>query len=137
MNTMTRMMSRPPNPPDAIVLFELTSSTYDGKRKTVVRGYRPAYKIRPDYITSTHHEFLDRETVSTDEAAHAEVWFLSPEAYPKSLWVGRSLEVVEGSRVIGSAQVLEILNKNLAGSEDYLEGTWEENKRRVELERDA
>jgi hypothetical protein len=137
MNTMTRLMSRPPNPPDAIVLFELTSNAYDGKLKTVVCGYRPAYKIRPDYFTSAHHEFLDCETVSTAESARAEVWFLSPEAYPKSLWVGRTLEVAEGSRVIGSARVLEILNKDLAGSENYLKGSWEDNRRRVELEGDA
>lgn len=134
---MNRLGSRPPKPPDAIVTFELTSKTYDGNPKTVVCGYRPTYSIRPDYLTSTHHEFIDRDALSTGETCRAEVWFLSPEAYPKSLWVGRLLEVTEGSRTIGRARVLEILNVELAGSEDYLKGTWEENKRRVELERNA
>ncbi len=134
---MDRVGSRPPKPPDAIVTFELTSNRYDGKRKTVVCGYRPTYRIRPDYLTSTHHELIDLDVLSTGESCRAEVWFLSPEAYPKSLWIGRLLEVTEGSRPVGRAQVLEILNPELAGSEEYLKGAWEENMRRVKLERNT
>jgi hypothetical protein len=100
----------------------------------VISGYRPTYRIRDDYSTSTHHEFLGCDSVSTGEIARAEVWFLSPEAYPKSLWIDRCVEVTEGVRVVGSATILQILNRTLEGSAAYLSGTWEENMRRVERE---
>jgi hypothetical protein len=131
---MMRIGSRPPTPPDAIVSFKLTSKAHDGSPKMVISGYRPTYKIRPDYLTSTHHEFLDCENVSTGQTACAEVWFLSPQAYPKSLWVGREVDVTEASCLIGMARILEIRNGILVGSEEYLRGTWEENVSRVERE---
>jgi hypothetical protein len=120
-------MSRPPKAPDAIVLFELVGGTLDQKRKTVLSGYRPIYDVRPDYWTSVHHEFIDWAGVSTGGSGLAEVWFLSPEAYPKSLWIGRLLRVAEGSRVVGSARVQEIINSILVGSASDLTSSWEDN----------
>jgi len=73
-------------------------------------GYRPIYQIQTDYWTSVHHEFTEVEFVATGDRANAEVWFLSPEQYPHSLWVGRELPVAEGSRKIGNATVLKVLN---------------------------
>ena len=91
-------------------MFRLTSLTLDGAERRVRSGYRPIYDIRPDYWTSTHHEFLDRDEAITGDEVPAHVWFITPEAYPHSLWVGRILTVAEGSRLIGTAKVLEILN---------------------------
>jgi hypothetical protein len=89
----------------------------DGKRKTVLSGYRPVYDIRPDYWTSTHHEFISANELSTGEETTAKVWFLTPEVYPKSLWVGRVLKVAEGSRQVGTATVEAVLNPILARDE--------------------
>ena len=102
--------------PDAIVRFRLESLTLNGKRKTVLSGYRPIYDIRPDYWTSTHHEFTKAE-VSTGEETEAKVWFISPEVYPKSLWVGRTLRVAEGSRQVGTATIEAVLNPILRKDE--------------------
>jgi translation elongation factor EF-Tu-like GTPase len=106
-------MGRPPKPPDAEVLFELTSRAYDGEVKRVLSGYRPLYEIRTDYWTSVHHEFKEQHGVATGEQVEAEVWFISPEAYPHSLWVGRILVVAEGPRVVGRATVSKVLNSAL------------------------
>ena len=103
--------------PDAIVRFRLESLTLDGKRKTVLSGYRPAYDIRPDYWTSTHHEFTSQSEVSTGEEVTAKVWFITPEVYPKSLWVGRVVRVAEGSRQVATATVEAVLNPILKKDE--------------------
>ena len=103
-------------PPDAKVLFELTSLGCDGKAKRVLSGYRPIYEICPDYWTSTHHEFIDCDGISTGYSARAHVWFISPDVYPHTLWVGRVLEVAEGSRVVGTATILDVLNPVLLQS---------------------
>jgi elongation factor Tu len=100
----------PHRPPDAKVMFRLTSPTFDGKEKRVRSGYRPVYDIRADYWTSTHHEFLNADEVVTGAEAPAHVWFITPDVYPHTLWVGRVLTVAEGSRPVGTATVLEILN---------------------------
>jgi translation elongation factor EF-Tu-like GTPase len=103
--------------PDAIVRFRLESSTIEGGPKTVFSGYRPIYDIRSDYWTSTHHEFTSQSEVTTGQEATAKVWFLTPEAYPKSLWIGRVLRVAEGSRQVGTATIEAVLNPILHGDE--------------------
>ncbi len=82
---------------DAEVLFELTTTRLDGKLKQVFSGYRPEYDIRPNYLTCTHHEFHDQGGAVTGKSVRARIWFLTPEVYPFTLWVGRVLKFSEGS----------------------------------------
>jgi hypothetical protein len=96
------------------VILEITASKLDGSVKRVLSGYRPIYDVRPDYWTSVHHEFAHGEEVSTGGRAIADVWFISPEAYPHSLWPGRVLNVAEGSRLVGKAVIEQVLNPVLA-----------------------
>ena len=77
-------------------------------------GYRPTYDIRPDYWTSVHHEFASDVGVSTGESAVADVWFITPEVYPHSLWPGRVLAVAEGHRIVGKATVQQVFRQSLA-----------------------
>ena len=111
-------MSRPPRPPDLIVNFSLEAHRLDGSLKEVISGYHPIYKVRTDYWSSAHHEFLDAASVCTGQQCKAEVWLLSPEAYPHTFWLGRRVEVAEGSRVVGVADVLKIVNPLLESSAD-------------------
>ncbi|WP_235568821.1 hypothetical protein [Lysobacter sp. Root983] len=101
-------MSRPPMPAHATVLFELTARTHAGNVKRVLSGYRPLYAIGADEWTSSYHEFIDVPHVETGGRARADVWFLAPEQYPGTLWVGRVLKVAEGSRDVGVATVLAV-----------------------------
>ncbi|WP_157655175.1 hypothetical protein [Burkholderia ubonensis] len=116
--TAHQFMSRPLRPPDLIVNFSLTAHRSGGSSKKVISGYRPIYKVRNDYGSSAHHEFVDATGVCTGHQCKAEVWLLSPEAYPHTFWLGRRVEVAEGSRVVGVADVLEIVNPLLELSAD-------------------
>lgn len=114
--TANQLMSRPPRPPDLIVNFSLTEHQSDGSLKEVISGYRPVYKVRTDHWSSAHHEFVAATGVCTGQQCEAEVWLLSPEAYPHTFWLGRRVEVAEGSRVVGVADVLKIVNPLLESS---------------------
>ena len=104
-------------PADAEVLFELKAHTLEGQIKNVTAGYRPLYDVCSEFWTSSNHEFLDLSTVHTGQSSRANVWFLSPEHYPHSLWVGRVLNVAEGSRIVGAATVLKVFNPLLLKSQ--------------------
>lgn len=103
-------MTRPIRPPDLLVRFTLTALTHEGTLKQVRTGYRPVYKIRADYWSSAHHEFAEGGCVVTGGQCLAEVWMVTPEAYPHTLWIGRVLDVAEGSRVIGQSEIMRVLN---------------------------
>jgi translation elongation factor EF-Tu-like GTPase len=101
-------------PPDAIVLFRLMATDNGGKERSVISGYRPNYAIRPDYLTSVNHEFIDVTAVAPGSEGHANVWFITPEAYPRTLWPGREIQISEGAKVVGSAIIISVLNPILA-----------------------
>jgi len=75
------------------------------------QGYSPAHLVRPDYLTSGRHHYLDKDEVYFNETATAEIQFLSPETYPKCLWVGKKIQFQEGSRITGYATITKIYNK--------------------------
>lgn len=106
-------MSAPARSHDAEVLFELTTLRLDGREKQVFSGYRPEYDIRTNYLTCTHHEFDDQAGAVTGKSVSARIWFLTPEVYPFTLWVGRVLNVSEGSRVVGLATITKVTNNLL------------------------
>jgi len=81
-----------------------------GKTKPALSGYRPQHLIMENYQTSGEHQYINKEQVNPGEKAIANIWFISPEAYPKSLWIGREIEVREGSWIVGCAKVTRIFN---------------------------
>jgi translation elongation factor EF-Tu-like GTPase len=105
-----RPIGKGPPEPDAEVMFELTGSSSGGRLGHVVSGYRPQYVVRSDYHTSVAHQFVGVDRVSPSERAKAEVWFITPEAYPHSLWEGRRVEIAEGAKRVGVATILKVLN---------------------------
>ena len=48
----------------------------------------------------------------------AQVWFITPEAYPHSLWEGLILDVAEGAKVVGTATILKVHNPLLLRGAD-------------------
>ncbi|MEB2845799.1 hypothetical protein GAO09_28785 [Rhizobiales bacterium RZME27] len=97
-------------PPDLEVIFQLTADSASGGSRVVLSGYRPHYRIMDDYQTSAHHEFVGVDRIVTGERAVAQVWLITPEAYPRSVWPGRLITVCEGTRVVGVAEVLKVNN---------------------------
>ena len=92
--------------PDAEVIFRFNGT----RRGPVADGYRPAHRIREDYLTTGVHCYLDAGEVAPDGEARGTITFITPEAYPHTLWVGKVLDIQEGERVVGTATVERVLN---------------------------
>jgi hypothetical protein len=106
----TRLQRRQPDL-EADVTFLATSA---GGRSSAARsGYRPAHLVTEDYLTTGVHEYVGADEANPGETVRARITFLSPEVYPRSLWVGKIIVVQEGGHVVGSAKVVEILNEVL------------------------
>ena len=45
-----------------------------------------------------------------DGTARGTITFLIPEQYPGTMWVGRTIDICEGERVVGTATVEKVLN---------------------------
>lgn len=88
-----------------------------GKNCAVCSGYRPNHLVREDYLTSGVHQYLDKEWVQPGETARANIWFITPEVYPNTMWVGRVFNLQEASWVVGSVKVLSVYNEILKKSD--------------------
>ena len=95
--------------PDAEVTFR-----FNGTRLgPAVDGYRPAHRILEGYLTTGVHHYFGVDRVAPNGEARGTITFITPEAYPNSLWVGKVLPIQEGERVVGTATVERILNSLL------------------------
>lgn len=93
-------------PPDVEVVFE-----FNGRRKTpAADGYRPSHLVVNDYLTTGIHHYYNVDTVAPNGSARGTITFLSPEAYPYSLWIGKKLNIQEGERIVGYATIIKIFN---------------------------
>jgi elongation factor Tu len=81
-----------------------------GRSGPAYSGYRPIHRVLPEYLSSGHHEYLTCESVAPGESALANIWFLTPEQYPHSMWVGRKIDIQEGNKVVGFATITKIFN---------------------------
>jgi hypothetical protein len=66
--------------------------------------------VLPDHHTSGVHHYLGSPTLSPGESVVATITFMTPEEYPHSLDAGDVIEISEGSRVVGRARILRVLN---------------------------
>ena len=74
-------------------------------------GYRPAHQVTEDYLTTGLHRYKHAGSVCKDDIGS--ITFISPEYYPKSLWVGKEIVFYDGAKPKGYAVVTRILNKTL------------------------
>ena len=92
--------------PDVEVEFR-----FNGTRiNPVVSGYRPDHLIKEGYLTSGVHKYFKEDIVMPDETVCGTITFMSPEAYPHCLWVGKEINIQEGARIVGCAVVKQIFN---------------------------
>ena len=92
--------------PDVEVTFRFTGT----RRFPAADGYRPAHRVREDYLTTGVHHYFGVKEVAPDGTARGTITFITPEAYPHSLWVGKEIPIQEGGRVVGTATVERVLN---------------------------
>ena len=99
-----------PRKPDCKAIVTIYKNIDGARTAPVYSGYRPAHRIRDDYLTSGTHTYLDTDELHPGQSAFANIVFITPEVYPHTLQSGSVLELHEGSRVIGSAEVIEVYN---------------------------
>lgn len=92
--------------PDVEVTFRFNGT----RRGPVADGYRPAHRIREDYLTTGVHHYFDTEMVAPDGEARGTITFITPESYPHTLWSGKTIDICEGERIVGTATVERVLN---------------------------
>jgi elongation factor Tu len=99
--------------PDVEAEVTFLSTEAGGRMGPVQPGYRPAHRVLPDYLTTGVHTYPERDWVSPGETVRACIRFITPEAYPNCLRVGQTVEIQEGSHVVGHATIVRIINKAL------------------------
>lgn len=92
--------------PDVEVIFEFNCTRIN----PAVDGYRPAHLITENYLTTGVHHYYQMDEVLPNGVAKGTITFLSPEAYPHCLWVGKRINIQEGARVVGHATITKIFN---------------------------
>lgn len=96
--------------PDVEAEITLRSTDCGGRESASVSGYRPQHRVLPGYLTSGTHTYLEGKSLPPGHTTVGTIAFLSPEAYPHCLDQGDIVEISEGSRVVGHARILRILN---------------------------
>lgn len=82
-------------------------------RSNICSGYRPAFKVKDNYLTTGIIKLIDVDELSYDNESIAEVWFITPEFYPNCLKVGDVIQFQEGKEIHGFATITKINNKIL------------------------
>lgn len=76
-------------------------------------GYRPAFQVNENYVSTGEIELIGRDLLNCGESAEAYVRFLTPNIYPNSMWEGKKLLFMEGNEITGEAIIEEIYNEIL------------------------
>ena len=92
--------------PDVEVIFEFN----DTRLNPAADGYRPAHLITDDYLTTGIHHYYKMNSVPPNGTAKGTITFLTPEAYPHCLWIGKRINIQEGDCVVGYATITKIFN---------------------------
>ena len=91
--------------PDIEAVFE-----FIGFRKgNTYEGYRPAHLICEGCLTTGLHSYYNLDQ-NDYENLRGTITFVTPEDYPKSLWVGKQIEMYEGAKMVGYATITDIFN---------------------------
>ena len=90
-------------------------TTEEGGRKTYAKsGYRPQIKFNfDDMCTSGQQTFIEREIVFPGDTVNAEIILLSAEYFEGKLRVGMKFEFMEGKTIIGTGEIIRIVNNKL------------------------
>ena len=97
-------------------IADLTYLTTDegGRQTPAFSGYRPQVKFDFDEMqTSGQQTFLKKDTVYPGDTVQAAIRIISVEHFEKTLTEGMTFEFREGSRVIGTGKIIDILNEKL------------------------
>lgn len=82
-------------------------------KSNICSGYRPAFKVKDDYLTTGIIKLINCDVLRYGEQSVAEIWFITPELYPFCLEVGQKIQFQEGKLNHGFIIITKINNKML------------------------
>ena len=92
--------------PDVEVYFVFN----DVRKHPAHNGYRPAHLITNNCLTTGVHHYYDVEELAPNSSAKGTITFITPEVYPHCLWIGKTISIQEGEKIIGFATIIKIFN---------------------------
>ena len=96
--------------PDIEAEITFLSTEEGGRKVPALSGYRPAHRVSDDYLTTGVHTYSGCDAVLPGQTALGSITFITPEAYSHCLWIGREIDMQEGSRVVGRVKITKIMN---------------------------
>ncbi|WP_312476757.1 hypothetical protein [Neobacillus sp.] len=84
-----------------------------GRTSPVYSGYRPAHLVNEDYLTTGVHHYYNKEKVELGETVLGTITFITPDAYPNCLWIGKIISIQEASHIVGYAEITKVFNESL------------------------
>lgn len=103
--------------PDFKAQVKLLSLEDGGLDRPFWIGYRPIirFEIQVPGISSTSGSWqkMDREAIFPGETSEIEIALLAKDFYKNQLFPGLKFQFTEGSRLIGTGEILEIFNPEL------------------------
>jgi elongation factor Tu len=86
-----------------------------GRRSPAKSGYRPQIKFAFEEMqTSGQQIFIEKEMVYPGDTVKSQITMASPMIFKGRLSCGMSFEFREGARVLGTGQIIKILNPELS-----------------------
>lgn len=99
---------------DFIAELKYLTAEEGGRQTPAFSGYRPQVKFDFDEMqTSGQQTFLNKDTVYPGDTVEAAIRIISIEHFANTLTEGLTFEFREGSRVIGTGKIVDILNDRL------------------------
>ncbi len=92
--------------PDVEVVFKFNGT----RRGPAYSGYRPDHLIKDNYLTTGVHNYIKPSIALPTSEVFGTIKFMAPEVYPHCLWIGKIINIQEGGRIVGIAEIIKILN---------------------------
>lgn len=80
---------------------------------STVPNIRADHLVKEDYLTCGEHYYFSETRIYPLKKYKAQIRFITPHAYPNSLWVGKVIKIHRGKTVVGEAYVCEVYNRVL------------------------
>lgn len=97
--------------PDFIAELQYLTTEEGGRKTPAFSGYRPQVKFAfSNNQTSGQQKFINKETVYPGDKVFAEIAIISTDFLVDKLEIGLAFDFREGSRIIGTGIITEILN---------------------------
>lgn len=103
--------------PDFSAHIQLLSTEDGGRDRPALLGYRPIvwFELLIPGISSTSGSWqkMDRLEIFPGETSEIEIALLAKDFYKNQLFPGLKFRLTEGAKLIGTGEILEILNPEL------------------------